>query len=78
MRAIAEERRAAVGRTGRAARLKAFFRDAWLELQKVIWPTREEVTKMTGLVVAVVVIVGLFIFIWDQILVQITKPLFPQ
>jgi len=78
MRAIAEERRVAVGKPGRGARVKLFFRDAWLELQKVIWPTREEVTKMTGLVVAVVLVVGLFIFFWDKILVQITKPLFPQ
>jgi preprotein translocase subunit SecE len=58
--------------------VKGFFRDAWLELQKVIWPTREEVVKMTGLVVAVVIVVGLFIFIWDKILVQVTRPLFPQ
>jgi preprotein translocase subunit SecE len=78
MRAIAEERRVAVGRPGRGARVKGFFRDAWLELQKVIWPTREEVTKMTGLVVAVVLVVGLFIFFWDKILVEITRPLFPQ
>ena len=78
MRAIAEERRVAVARTGRGARVKGFFRDAWLELQKVIWPTREEVTKMTGLVVAVVLVVGLFIFFWDKILVEITRPLFPQ
>jgi preprotein translocase subunit SecE len=68
----------AVARTGQGARVKGFFRDAWLELQKVIWPTREEVTKMTGLVVAVVLVVGLFIFFWDKILVQITRPLFPQ
>jgi preprotein translocase subunit SecE len=33
---------------------------------------------MTGLVVAVVLVVGLFIFFWDKILVQITRPLFPQ
>ncbi len=78
MRVIAEERRVAVARTGQGARVKGFFRDAWLELQKVIWPTREEVTKMTGLVVAVVLVVGLFIFFWDKILVQITRPLFPQ
>ena len=65
-------------RAGLGARIKAFFRDAWLELQKVIWPSREDVVKMTGLVVAVVVVVGLFIFVWDQILVQLTRPLFPQ
>jgi preprotein translocase subunit SecE len=77
MRAIAEERRVGASRSGRGARLKGFFRDAWLELQKVIWPSREDVVKMTGLVVAVVMIVGLFIYLWDQVLVQITRPLFP-
>lgn len=68
----------AVARTGRGARIKTFFRDAWLELQKVIWPTREDVTKMTGLVVVVVLVVGMFIFLWDKILVEVTRPLFPQ
>jgi len=78
MRAMAQERRVAATRPGRGASVKGFFRDAWLELLKVIWPTREEVTKMTGLVVAVVIVVGLFIFVWDQVLVGVTRPLFPS
>jgi preprotein translocase subunit SecE len=57
-------------------KVKGFFRDSWLEIQKVIWPSREEVTKMTGLVVAVVFIVGIFIFLWDHVLWTMTKPLF--
>jgi len=77
VRATAQERRASVSRTGRlGASIKGFFRDAWLELQKVIWPSREDVAKMTGLVVAVVVIVGTFIFLWDRVLVVLTRPLF--
>jgi preprotein translocase subunit SecE len=63
-------------RAGLGARIKGFFRDSWLELQKVIWPTQEEVTKMTGLVVMVVIIVGVFIFAWDQVLFRLTRPLF--
>jgi len=57
-------------------RLRMYFRDSWLELQKVIWPTREEVVKMTGLVVAVVIVVGLFIVAWDRVLQQVTRPLY--
>jgi len=53
-----------------------FFRDSWMELKKVIWPTREEVVKMTGFVVFVVVLVGLFIYVWDQVLGQGTMRLF--
>ncbi len=47
-----------------------------LELRKVIWPTREEVTKMTALVVVVVTIVGIFMYGWDQVLAVITSRLF--
>jgi len=75
---VPREECVSVHRASRGARIKGFFRDSWLELQKVIWPSREDVVKMTGLVVAVVLIVGLFIFIWDQVLVQITRPLFPE
>ena len=71
------EHQVSVNRTSRAARVKGFFRDAWLELQKVVWPSRDDVVKMTGLVIAVVLIVGLFIYVWDQVLVQLTRPLFP-
>jgi preprotein translocase SecE subunit len=74
--AIASEKRAGGGRSGRWARLKGFFRDAWLELQKVIWPSQEEVAKMTGLVVVVVVVVGTFIFTWDRVVLQITRAMF--
>ena len=65
-----------VGRIGIWSKVKGFFRDSWLELQKVIWPSYEEVTKMTGLVIAVVFIVGMFIFLWDRILWTVTQPLF--
>ena len=76
MRAVAQERRAGTGRSGRWAALKGFFRDAWQELQRVIWPSGEDVVKMTGLVIAVVVVVGMFIFLWDRMLVVFTRPLF--
>ncbi len=78
MRAVAQEQRAGVSRTGRWARIKGFFRDASLELQKVIWPTREDVAKMTGLVVAVVFVVGAYIFLWSRLLGVFTRPLFAQ
>ena len=76
MRAAVQEEAARRGGAGRWARLKAYFRDSWLELQKVIWPTQEAVVKMTGLVLAVVLVVSMFIFTWDRILWTITQPLF--
>ncbi len=74
MRTIAQER-AGASRPGRWARIKGFFRDSWVELTKVIWPTQEEVVKMTGLVLAVVFVVAMFIFTWDQLLLVLTRPL---
>ena len=71
-----QERRVGSSRPGRLARFKGFFRDAWLELKKVIWPTKEDVVKMTGLVVGVVLVVGLYIFLWYQLLAVFTRPLF--
>ncbi len=76
MRAVAQEQRAGRGRVGIWPKIKSFFRDSWLELQKVIWPSNEDVVKMTGLVVVVVCAVGLFIFVWDRILWALTRSLF--
>ena len=76
VRAAGQERRAGTGRAGRWATLKGFFQDAWLELKRVIWPSREDVGKMTGLVIAVVLVVGVFIYLWDRVLVVFTRPLF--
>ncbi len=58
------------------SKAKVFFRDSWLELKKVIWPTREEVMKMTGFVVFVVVLVGMYIYVCDQGLGLLTMRLF--
>ena len=76
MRAAAQEQRAGGSRVGIWSKIKSFFRDSWLELQKVIWPSHEDVVKMTGLVVAVVFVVGLFMFAWDRVLWAFTRSLF--
>jgi preprotein translocase SecE subunit len=74
---MTQERGAAVSKGPSAwVKVKAFFRDSWLELKKVIWPSREEVAKMTGFVVLVVTVVGLFIYLWDLMLGYITIRLF--
>jgi preprotein translocase SecE subunit len=76
VRAVPQEQRPSGGRAGIWSKVRNFFRDAWLELQKVIWPSPEDVVKMTGLVVAVVLVVGMFIFAWDRILWVLTRRMF--
>ena len=48
-----------------------FFRDARVELRKVIWPTREETVQTTLVVAVMVVILALILWGIDGILVWI-------
>jgi preprotein translocase SecE subunit len=43
---------AGAGRVG----LAGYLRGVWEELKKVVWPTRDELLRMTGIVIATVII----------------------
>ncbi len=53
-----------------------FIREVIGELKKVTWPTREETMKLTAVVIALSVIVGIFIGGLDAILIQVQKLVF--
>ena len=42
-----------------------FFREMRSELKKVVWPTKEQVLKNTLIVAGCVLVVGLFIWLFD-------------
>ena len=42
-----------------------YFRELKSELKKVVWPTPKQVVKNTLIVLASVVIVGIFIWVFD-------------
>ena len=46
--------------------LVAFGRDAWREVQKVVWPTHKESIQMTAYVFGFVVIMALFLWLTDK------------
>jgi preprotein translocase subunit SecE len=48
--------------------LIGFGRDAWREVQKVVWPTRKESIQMTAYVFAFVLIMALFLWFTDKTL----------
>ena len=48
--------------------LIGFGRDAWREVQKVVWPTRKEPIQMTAYVFGFVVIMALFLWLTDKTL----------
>ena len=48
--------------------LAGFLKEAQIEVRKVVWPTRDETVKTTMIVVAVVVVVGLFLWMLDAMI----------
>lgn len=53
-----------VSESGR--QLVAFFRDAWRETKKVVWPARKEAIQMTAYVFVFVVVMALFLWLTDK------------
>lgn len=47
------------------ARIKAFFKDYKSEIKKIVWPGIKDVTKNTGIVLIMCLIVGIFIWALD-------------
>lgn len=45
-----------------------FFRDARTEVRKVVWPSRSETTQTTVTVFIIVIIVGIFLWLFDMLL----------
>ena len=54
-------------------RIRRFLQEAWSELKKVSWPTREQVRNLTVLVFAVSLAVGVYITVLDFAFTQVIK-----
>ena len=52
------------------------LRATWYELRRVVWPTRQELFRMTGIVVGTVVVISLFIAGIDALLFKVTGLLY--
>ena len=48
-------------------RIKRWFREMRSELKKVVWPTKSQMINNTLVVIACVVVVGLFIWVFDAV-----------
>ena len=57
------------------SRIRRFIDEAWSELKKVSWPTREQVRNLTVLVFAVSFAVGLYITVLDAGFTQVVARL---
>jgi preprotein translocase subunit SecE len=50
-----------------------FFRDVVKEMEKVTWPSREELTESTKIVIIVTLVISLFTWGVDTILSELLK-----
>jgi preprotein translocase subunit SecE len=52
------------------SRIRRFIDEAWSELKKVSWPTREQTRNLTVLVFAISLVVGIYITVLDTVFQQ--------
>jgi len=50
-----------------------FIDESRFELRKVVWPTRENSLRMTGVIVVVIVLMSLFLYVVDSVLFAAIK-----
>ena len=54
--------------TAKGRQTKEFFSESLFELRKVVWPTRQEAMRITGVILVVVVIVSLILAAFDFVI----------
>lgn len=53
--------------------LRAYFSDIIQEMKKVVWPTRKETVRLTGLVITVCIVFVLYLYIFGIIVDYVFK-----
>jgi preprotein translocase subunit SecE len=59
------------GMTGKGRRFRSFAKESRTEVRRVVWPTRQEATQTTIIVVVATAIVSLILWGMDAILVRV-------
>lgn len=67
--------KAADKKPGFFARLSKWFRELKSELKKVQWPTKKQTVNNTLVVIACVIVVGIFIWIFDALALAVVNAL---
>jgi preprotein translocase SecE subunit len=56
---------------------RSFFHEVYTEMQKVVWPTKEELRSSTGIVLmllaALAVIIGVYVIVFQQVVIWLLK-----
>ena len=54
-------------------RIGRWFREMRSELKKVVWPSKSQMVNNTLVVIACVIVVGIFIWVFDFVALQIVQ-----
>ena len=54
-------------------RISRWFREMRSELKKVVWPSKSQMVNNTLVVIACVIVVGIFIWVFDFVALQIVQ-----
>ena len=55
------------------AKKKSFFQGVKQEWKKIVWPTRDDLTKQTALVIVISVVMGSIITLFDSAALQLVN-----
>ena len=64
--------------TGLGQSVVGFGREARAEVRKVVWPSRQETVQTTLMVIVAVIIIGIFLWLVDMVLVSAVQYLTGQ
>ena len=73
---MAEEKLPTTVQRGWMDQARDFVKDVRVEFGRVSWPTREELRDSTLVVIVMVLLVSVYLFIWDQIFALVMRMLF--
>ena len=54
--------------TAKGKEIWGYFRDAQIEVRKVVWPTRQETIQTTLIVIVMVILVAIILWVLDMLL----------
>ena len=60
-----------ISNSGKA--LLIFFREAYVELLKVVWPTRPEVLRSTAIIIGLIIVIAAFLWLVDIALLGVVR-----
>ena len=72
---LKERRMAKVQAVKEPNALVRYYRETVGELRKVVWPTREEALRLTGLVLLVIVVMSMILGLFDLAFAEVVKVL---